>query len=146
MNQGMSPRGTPLIDWSPPPERDWKWLLFSFEGRISRREYWKGSMLMALGCAAVSMVLGVGLAFTQYFWKVDLTIALPIMVVVLVLPPAVWASLGLGIKRIHDRNKSGYWVLIAFVPYIGAIWTFIEWGCLVGTKGPNDFGPDPVVE
>lgn len=45
------------------------------------------------------------------------------------------------IKRFHDRDKSGWWVLIAFIPIIGAIWILIELGFLKGTPGPNRFGP-----
>lgn len=48
------------------------------------------------------------------------------------------------IKRWHDRNKSGWWVLIGFVPCIGWIWALIECGFLKGTTGPNNYGPDPL--
>ena len=55
----------------------------------------------------------------------------------------IWASLALGIKRWHDRDKSGWWTLIGLIPVIGAIWAFVEQGCLRGTEGPNRFGDDP---
>jgi uncharacterized membrane protein YhaH (DUF805 family) len=55
-----------------------------------------------------------------------------------------WSGIAVGIKRYHDRNKSGFWVLIQFVPFIGAIWYFVETGFLTGTPGPNRFGPDPL--
>jgi uncharacterized membrane protein YhaH (DUF805 family) len=48
------------------------------------------------------------------------------------------------IKRWHDRNKSGWWVLFAFVPVIGSIWVLVETGFLRGTTGANNFGVDPV--
>ena len=47
------------------------------------------------------------------------------------------------IKRWHDRDKSGWWMLIALVPIIGTIWFLIELGFLAGTPGPNRFGPPP---
>jgi uncharacterized membrane protein YhaH (DUF805 family) len=47
----------------------------------------------------------------------------------------------IGIKRFHDRDKSGWWVLIAFVPIIGWIWYLIECGFLPGTDGPNRYDP-----
>ncbi len=47
-------------------------------------------------------------------------------------------------KRYHDRNKSGWWVLIVFVPVIGGLWYLIECGFLRGTPGPNNYGPDPL--
>jgi len=46
------------------------------------------------------------------------------------------------IRRIHDVDRTGWWVLIAFVPIIGAILLLI-WFCQRGTQGPNKFGPDP---
>ena len=55
-----------------------------------------------------------------------------------------WISIAVGIKRFHDRNKSGVWVLIIFVPVIGSLWYLIECGFLKGTTGPNNYGPDPL--
>ncbi len=49
------------------------------------------------------------------------------------------------IKRFHDRDKSGWWVLIGLVPLIGQLWLLIECGFLAGTPGPNRFGP-PVTD
>ena len=43
------------------------------------------------------------------------------------------------IKRFHDRDKSGWWLLIVLIPIIGAIWLLIELGFLKGTSGPNRF-------
>lgn len=45
------------------------------------------------------------------------------------------------IKRWHDRDKSGWWMLIMLLPIIDAIWALIELGFLPGTPGPNRFGP-----
>ena len=49
------------------------------------------------------------------------------------------------IKRFHDRDKSGWWVLIGLIPIIGALWLLVELGFLKGTDGPNRFGP-PVTD
>ncbi len=46
-------------------------------------------------------------------------------------------------KRLHDRNRSGWFLLILLIPLIGAIWLIIELGFLRGTKGPNKYGADP---
>jgi uncharacterized membrane protein YhaH (DUF805 family) len=46
------------------------------------------------------------------------------------------------VKRFHDRDKSGWWVLIGLIPIIGVIWLLIELGFLKGTPGPNRFGTD----
>lgn len=48
------------------------------------------------------------------------------------------------VKRWHDRNKSGWWVLISLIPIVGSLWILVECGFLKGTQGPNRFGPDPL--
>jgi len=53
------------------------------------------------------------------------------------------ASLSAQVKRLHDRGRSGWFVLLSLVP-IANIWIFIEVAFLKGTTGPNDFGPDPL--
>jgi uncharacterized membrane protein YhaH (DUF805 family) len=57
---------------------------------------------------------------------------------------ATWISIVVGIKRFHDRNKAGWWILIILVPVIGSLWYLIECGFLKGTPGPNNYGPDPL--
>jgi hypothetical protein len=49
------------------------------------------------------------------------------------------------VKRWHDRDKSGWWVLIGLIPVIGGLWMIIECGFLKGTEGSNRFGPDPLL-
>ncbi len=60
--------------------------------------------------------------------------------------PVIWPSLVVAIKRWHDRDKSGWWCLINFIPVVGTIWAFVENGCLEGTTGDNRFGPDPLAQ
>ena len=52
-------------------------------------------------------------------------------------------TLAVLIKRWHDRNKSGFWLLINLLPVIGQVWMVIELGVLPGTPGTNRFGPSP---
>lgn len=70
------------------------------------------------------------------------SIAMGIFIIAML--PFIWFSLALQVKRWHDRNKSGFWVFIGLVPYIGSIWQFVECGCLRGTDGPNRYGEDPL--
>jgi hypothetical protein len=51
-----------------------------------------------------------------------------------------WRALALLVKRWHDRDKTGWWVLLNIVPLIGFVWTFIECGLMRGTVGPNRCG------
>jgi uncharacterized membrane protein YhaH (DUF805 family) len=108
--------------------------LFSFEGRIPRRAYWGYSFLIV----GIFYAIVLGLIFTLGE-KSKIT-----MVVMMVLyVPLIWASIAIQAKRWHDRDKSGWWYFIAFIPFIGGIWAFIECGCLRGTFGLNTYGDDP---
>jgi len=58
--------------------------------------------------------------------------------------PVLFMGIIVQIKRWHDRDKSGWWILINFIPLVGGLWSLIECGFLKGTDGPNRFGPDPL--
>jgi uncharacterized membrane protein YhaH (DUF805 family) len=117
------------------PNRDLKWLLFSFEGRATRWDYWK----VNLGVIA-AVLLGVFLVA-----KIADSAAGPGLAILLVLLlPIWWIGLAISVKRWHDRGKSGWWVLIGAIPYIGSFWVFIECGCLRGSVGDNAYGADPL--
>jgi uncharacterized membrane protein YhaH (DUF805 family) len=53
----------------------------------------------------------------------------------------LWSNLAVTVKRLHDRDVSGYFVLVAFIPFIGGLLLFIEVGCLEGSRGWNKYGP-----
>ena len=57
-----------------------------------------------------------------------------------------WPQVGVSVKRWHDRNKSGWWVLIALVPFVGWVWVLVENGFLRGDAGANRFGDPPSQE
>ena len=50
--------------------------------------------------------------------------------------------LGVSVRRLHDINRSGWWILIGFVPLVGAL-LLIYWYVQPGTPGKNDYGSDP---
>ena len=51
-------------------------------------------------------------------------------------------SLAVGVRRLHDINRTGWWLLLIFVPVIGWI-VLIVWAIERGDMGPNKYGPDP---
>ena len=57
---------------------------------------------------------------------------------------SIYFALAVYAKRWHDRDKSGWWSLIAIVPFIGFVWILVELGMLEGTRGANQYGPDPL--
>ena len=56
---------------------------------------------------------------------------------------AIWMKLAVLVKRWHDRDKSGWWMLIGLIPLIGGLWILIECGFLDGTRGSNKYGLSP---
>ena len=118
-------------------------VLFSFSGRTNRMKYW----LVGIGVAVVSGVI-LAMMGMENFGGAGAPDAAPSgaagAVLVLVGILNIWINLANNVKRFHDRDKSGWWVLIAFVPAIGALWILIECGFLKGTGGSNRFGPDPL--
>lgn len=57
--------------------------------------------------------------------------------------PTWWLMLATTAKRFHDRNKSGWWNLLYFIPFVG-LWNIIEGGFFEGTDGYNDYGVSPL--
>ena len=51
-------------------------------------------------------------------------------------------SIAVGVRRLHDTDRSGWWLLIGLIPLAGAI-VLLVFNLLEGTRGPNRFGPDP---
>ena len=105
-------------------------VLFSFNGRVGRKTYW----MFLLGLFVVFFVI----AFVLALFKIDQNFIAIVMAIAYL--PAIWMSLAVQVKRWHDRDKSGWWVLIALIPIIGAIWVLVENGFLAGTEGRNRFG------
>ncbi|MEA2022835.1 MAG: DUF805 domain-containing protein [Actinomycetota bacterium] len=111
---------------------DWADLLFKFDGRINRGKFWLGLLAMWVVVAIVAMIAGV--VNNSIVWAIFGLLYLFV----------IWPSLAINIKRWHDRGKSGWWILISFIPLIGPIWALIEVGFLPGTPGTNEYGPDPL--
>ena len=121
-------------------------LLFGFQGRTNRAKFW----LVALAIVVIETILLAIFGANAVMISDDPQKALagigPVASIVLLIfiLAATWISIAVGIKRFHDRNKSGVWILIIFVPLIGSLWYLIECGFLRGTPGPNNYGPDPL--
>ena len=95
-----------------------------FGGRALRSEYWffiLFQFLVVVALMIVDAVVGTGVLSTL----ASLAFLLP--------------SLAVGARRLHDIDKSGWWLLIGLIPLIGAI-VLIVFFCQEGTRGPNQFG------
>ena len=123
--------------------------LFSFSGRLNRARFW---LTLIVTDIVLFVVLGVLVAMGGGSLDMATNGSMPTVgggivggiVAFVAMVAAVWIGLAVGVKRFHDRGKTGWWVLIALVPVIGGLWYLIECGFLRGTIGPNAYGPDPV--
>jgi uncharacterized membrane protein YhaH (DUF805 family) len=112
---------------------DFTYLLFKFDGRINRAKFWLGMVILWAANAVLGTIILSGRDSSILF-------ALAIVASFVL----IWPSLAVSIKRWHDRDKSGWWVLIVLVPFIGWIWALVETGFLAGTPDRNQYGPDPL--
>lgn len=99
---------------------DYQALFLTNEGRLDRQPFWIGVIILFIILLVARFIIhiifghGSGIAHL-----LELIVALVLL----------YPSVNLGIKRFHDRDKSGWWVLIVLIPVIGWIWYFIEAGC-----------------
>jgi uncharacterized membrane protein YhaH (DUF805 family) len=149
---------------------DWTTLLFSFNGRINRGKYWLAVLIyMAVWTTFIagSLVWLGGLNFDNLLSLAGAGLMIWLIGFILLIA-GTWSGLAVGVKRLHDRDKSGWWILLFWLgpsilggwqtasPDLGGglilslaataivIWAFVELGCLRGTSGPNQYGPDPL--
>ena len=98
-----------------------------FSGRARRAEYWQ-FVLFNIIALVVCLVI-------------DLAIGSPVLYYVY-LAAVLLPSLAVGARRLHDTDRSGWWLLISLIPLIGAI-VLLVFMCLEGTRGNNKYGADP---
>jgi uncharacterized membrane protein YhaH (DUF805 family) len=106
--------------------------LLTTKGRIPRSTFWIFFVIFYAIAGVLGFLAEEVLSESQK-WIVGLPM-LPLLLIALIVQ----------IKRWHDRDKSGWWVLINLIPCIGGFWALIECGFLRGTSGENRFGPDPL--
>ena len=168
---------------------DWTWYLFGFSGRINRAKYWLSalvllgwmlligwvgyfSLLLVANGAPISIHFGTDAIFdlldpSAYRMPTRADI-IPILIQLIGTPVLLWIFLATSIKRLHDRDKSGWWMLLFFLypslyshfqdrlpesylllpsalaAVVLPLWGFAELGCLKGSRSSNLFGPNPL--
>jgi uncharacterized membrane protein YhaH (DUF805 family) len=98
-----------------------------FNGRARRTEFWMFTLVNAI----ISAVL---LAIS---YAIDTQVIGVIYDVALLLP-----SLAVSCRRLHDTERSGWWILLAFIPVIGTV-VLLVFMVTPGRPGPNKYGPSP---
>lgn len=92
-----------------------------FEGRSRRAEYWWSYLMVFIISLLIGWIPIIG-------WLILLATVVP--------------SIAVGVRRLHDINKSGWFMLLSLIPIVGSI-ILIIWFCQEGTIGPNQYGEDP---
>jgi uncharacterized membrane protein YhaH (DUF805 family) len=113
----------------------------TFQGRASRSEFWFFHLYAFLALMVASMaVMPLILLFRDNDPMIGASIALACLGLFFALGiPLISVS----VRRVHDTNAAGGWVLTWYIPNIGFLVTLV-WGCIPGTPGENRFGPSPL--
>ena len=106
----------------------------TFRGRARRSEYWFFTLFIILS-SVVASVLDAAVAGNT---AGHLTVFSGILWVAIFLP-----SLAVTARRLHDTDRSGWWMLISLVPVIGGI-LLLVWVCKRGDDSSNRFGQSPI--
>jgi len=177
---------------------DWTWYLFGFKGRINRAKYWLAGLVIlsfmlifvalvqlslminfvahAMGAAHGKGAVSFGFDLDDIFavldpaaWRALSFVKLPMLLVRAIgMVLFLWIFLATSIKRLHDRDRSGWWMVPFFavpdlynhfsdllpasyftlvagvIMLVLMIWGFVELYFLRGTKWTNRYGPDPL--
>jgi uncharacterized membrane protein YhaH (DUF805 family) len=105
-----------------------------FSGRAQRAEYWYFVLFYILIIIGLSIIDGVVGTFDE---ETGIGILGALFVLGMFLP-----SLAVTVRRLHDTDRSGWWILLNLIPIVGALIVLI-FTCLDGTPGDNRFGPNP---
>ncbi|MEZ5924875.1 MAG: DUF805 domain-containing protein [Hyphomicrobiaceae bacterium] len=140
-------------------------LLFSFAGRIGRGKFWLGVLAqILLGIVAMALIFMLvpmdsmlvvgpdGQPVLDALGQPQIDYANPAMMPAYIIYGitillSLWWYFAISVKRMHDRGRSGWWVLLMFLlsfVLIGSIWWLVDLGILEGEEGPNKWGPNPV--
>lgn len=109
----------------------------NFEGRARRSEYWYFTLANLL-IVMVFVISGAIFMGTEMEAIGTVFFVLAAIYVLATIVP----NLAVTVRRLHDINKSGWYYLVSWIPYIGGVWLLIL-TCTNGTVGTNNYGPDP---
>ncbi|PDT88452.1 DUF805 domain-containing protein [Bradyrhizobium sp. Y36] len=177
---------------------DWTSYLFRFDGRINRALLWQALLIVALLAALLGMVdqainIPEGAESAKFKFRIDFDFDFGLESLFGIIDPRrhhplsstervslvlrilgaslfLWISLATAIKRLHDRDRSGWWIVpFVFIPNLGFhfsdllpdarwfvpfdlaiyalwLWGLVEMFIVPGTAGDNRFGPDPLAQ
>ncbi len=104
------------------------YLLFTKRGRIDRLTFWNAQLFIWLSFYILYNLLDLSLGYGS---------------TIIVYPFLYWALICTATKRLHDRNKSGWFLLLTLIPILGPFWLFLQMGLGRGSKKANKYGLPP---
>lgn len=113
----------------------------TFSGRAARSEYWWFALFNVVVATVIGLVEGGGsghMGGGGMMYSYNAGIIGTLWSLGNLLP-----GLALAVRRLHDKDRSGWWLLIGIIPLIGWI-VLLYWYVTKGTEGSNRFGPDPL--
>jgi uncharacterized membrane protein YhaH (DUF805 family) len=137
----IPPQNEPILSNPKPAPPDITYMgfvgfYFSTTGRVRLGTYWLLGVLPYFVLTVAARVLA-GLILNDWFLEGSTLFLIALLLVQVFL---FWCFIAMTIKRCHDRDKSGWFIFINLIPFIGGIWFFIETCCIPGTKGTNQYG------
>jgi len=105
-----------------------------FSGRSRRSEYWYFVLFYFLIYIGLSIVDGIAGAYSA---PAGIGVLGGLFAIAMLIP-----SLSVSVRRLHDTDRSGWWVLINLIPLIGAI-IFLVFSVQDSTSGDNQYGANP---
>jgi uncharacterized membrane protein YhaH (DUF805 family) len=146
-------QGGNLMEWATLPFKKYA----DFTGRSRRKEYWMYVLLIIVVAVVIGIIEGV-LGLSRMIGPYGPISALFLLA-------TLCPSLAVGVRRLHDTNRPGWWLLIGYAPlllslcmtYLGSLSLAMIFSVIAligfivllvlmvmeGTKGPNQYGPDP---
>jgi uncharacterized membrane protein YhaH (DUF805 family) len=106
----------------------------TFDGRARRKEYWMASL--------VHICILFGLQILEYLTATTLLASVFFIAYCVYAVATFLPFLAVSMRRLHDTGKSGWWLLILFIPLIGSI-IFLIFTVREGDEGSNTYGPNP---
>nr|WP_290444133.1 DUF805 domain-containing protein [Pseudoalteromonas sp. XMcav2-N] len=105
-----------------------------FKGRARRKEYW----LFMLCNLIVMIVLGlVDMMLGMYSEEAGVGLVSGLYALAVIIP-----SIAVGVRRLHDIGRSGWWMLLTFVPLVGPL-VLLVFNVMDSNPGENEYGPNP---
>jgi len=110
-----------------------------FSGRASRAQYWYFVLwnLLLSGAAALALFCLGSFIGGERAGDTLVDAAMGTYSLAIVIP-----SISVAVRRLHDIDASGWWILVGLIPGAGSLALIVAY-CIPGTRGPNRFGPEP---